>query len=44
MAFIASFAVVIVATVLGAWINDHTKLGGDYMSDEELNGQNKSSH
>jgi hypothetical protein len=44
MAFIASFAVVIVATVLGAWINDHTELGGDYLSDEELSGQHESSH
>ncbi len=36
MAFFASLAVVIVAAAVGAWINDNTEIGGDYLSDEEM--------
>lgn len=37
MTLITSLAIVCVASVLGTWINDHTNLGGDYLSDESLN-------
>ena len=36
MTIIASMAVLVIASALGQWINDHTNLGGDYLSDEEL--------
>lgn len=36
MTFLASLAVVIVASAIGTWINDHTGFFGDYLSDEEL--------
>lgn len=39
MTFVTSMTVVFIATLIGTWINDHTKLGGDYMSDEELHGK-----
>jgi hypothetical protein len=30
-------AVVVIATAIGTWINDNTKLFGDYLSDDDLN-------
>lgn len=34
MTFLTSLAVVLVAAIVGAWVNDNTELGGNYMSDE----------
>lgn len=36
MTFLTSMAILVIASALGTWINDHTSLGGDYLSDEEL--------
>lgn len=38
MTFLTSMAVIVIATALGTWINDHTDYFGGYMSDEELRG------
>ncbi len=36
MTFLTSMAILVIAAALGTWVNDHTRLGGDYLSDEEL--------
>ena len=35
MALIIGFAVVFIAAVVVLWINDNTKLGGEYFSDDD---------
>ncbi len=39
MTFLASVCVVVIATAVCAWVNDKTKIGGDYLSEEEMNGK-----
>ncbi len=39
MTFLASLIVVVVASAIGAWVNDKTKIGGDYLSEEEMSGK-----
>ena len=36
MTFLTSMAILVIASALSTWINDHTKLGGDYMTEDEL--------
>lgn len=39
MTLVASLTVVFVASLIGTWINDHTGIGGEYLTDEDLNAQ-----